>query len=830
MKRILSLILCVLMLISAVPMMAVSADEPTAKEFDDVKPGKWYYEGVMWCYENGYMTGESETIFAPSKDMTRAMLVTVLAAIAGVDTSADEYQQSPFVDVAAGKWYTGAVVWANQNDIANGISDDTFGYKNPVTREQLVVMVYQFMQMQGVDVSKVNENKYNACGDTDRVHSWAVEAMKWAVDNEIVSGTGTIDGAPQISPRDTATRAQIAVIVKAMLGKNLGGEHPVGSLTLGGADISEFAIVYGETHDYKKSATALTIAEYLRDHIAEATGVTLEIYSHTDREAVEGAKEILIGRTNREDAGFVTVDREGFELEDLVYEMQGNYLILASNEKYSGTYLAANRFLEDVLGFTNFTNDIYGYTSLASASIEDGTRVVASQHMEHFRSLQIGADNPFISPSEGSLTFCNPVHHIPMLACDGCDVSDDPLSYSHHVSHHMESDPCLSDSDTLDIIVKNVGIYLEKKNEEYKGAPFLFWFSQGDGEDYCKCENCAAIYRVWGRCATYVIALNHIADIYGEKYPNVQFVGVAYKYTIIPPKSVDEIDDKKYNEFIESYTERYVPMKDLSSNGRTIIMACTDTSCFSHAFNDPNCKNKSNSNVRFNERLLGWEKLFPKLYTWDYVYCDTFRHNPLPNIYEMWQNYSYYSEHGLKGICVQGADIDYADFAVLHTYLAAMLAREGTMTEAEFNDVVNGCLKAQYGSGWTYLREYIDQLEKLSSENEWHVWWKNSWNDILTEQQWADNIEYFNTLLDKALAYADTDAQKTEVLKVMTQLRFIEACLAYSKYASSELPADLEAYQVVNQAYADHIASIGDSSYQLPDNWSISKDPGEWEW
>ena len=57
MKRLLSMILCVLMLISAVPAMAVMADEPAAKAFDDVKPGKWYYEGVMWCAEQGYMAG-----------------------------------------------------------------------------------------------------------------------------------------------------------------------------------------------------------------------------------------------------------------------------------------------------------------------------------------------------------------------------------------------------------------------------------------------------------------------------------------------------------------------------------------------------------------------------------------------------------------------------------------------------------------------------------------------------------------------------------------------------------------------------------------------------
>ena len=105
----------------------------------------------------------------------------------------------------------------------------------------------------------------------------------------------------------------------------------------------------------------------------------------------------------------------------------------------------------------------------------------------------------------------------------------------------------------------------------------------------------------------------------------------------------------------------------------------------------------------------------------------------------------------------------------------------------------------------------------------------NDWDDMLTEQQWIDNIDYFNTLLDKALLFAETDEQKTEVKKVIVQIRFIEACLAYSKYKASQNPADLEAYQAVNQAYADHIESIGSSRYKLPGNWAISKDPTQWD-
>ena len=305
MKRIISFILCVLMIVSSLPMIVIAKADTNS--FTDVKEGKWYYDGVMWCADQGYMEGTSETTFSPSAEMTRAMLVTVLAAIAGVNT--DEYTGSPFKDVADGKWYTGAVIWANENGIANGISDDAFGYKNAITRETLVLMVYGFMKYMGVDVSGVGEKVYESFGDTDRVHDWALDAMKWAVTNEIISGTGSVDGALQLSPRATATRAQVAVIVKAMLNKNLGGEYPVGSFTLAGRDISEYTIVCGETFTDEEANAARDIGEHLAEAIANACGVRLNVVDDDEVEPVEGACEILIGKTNREDAGLVRVER-----------------------------------------------------------------------------------------------------------------------------------------------------------------------------------------------------------------------------------------------------------------------------------------------------------------------------------------------------------------------------------------------------------------------------------------------------------------------------------------------------------------------------------------
>ncbi len=814
MKRILSFILCVLMLVSMAP-MAISADD--AKSFDDVAEGKWYYEGVMWCYENGYMEGESETIFAPSKEMTRAMLVTVLAAIADVDTST--YTGSPFTDVGEGKWYTGAIVWANENNIANGISDDVFGYKNPVTREQLVVMVYGFMKYMNIDVRDVRETAFKRFGDKDTVHSWAVEAMKWAVTHEIISGTGTINGAPQLSPRSTATRAQVAVIVKAMLNKNLGGATPVGSLTLGGSDISEFSIVYGST--YRGYDSARDIAEQFKHIISAALRVNLAVYSDTELPAVEGAKEILIGRTNREDAGFVTVDREELVGDALLYEMQGNYLILASNEECAGTYLACTRFCEDNLGYTYYGlgNGLESFGSVKAAAIADGCRVTDKPYMDFITNYQYGGWDEFISPSETYLNFGNMVHSIPLLACSGCKGYNG-MEYDHHLEHYMNIDPCLSDPENIKTIIKNIKTVIAgSPNSE------LFWVSQSDGSDYCKCDNCAAVYRVWGRCATYIQLLNFIGEAIKDEYPGVKVVGLAYKYTMFAPKTADEVDQKKYDEFVASYEGEFLPPLDITSPDNVALCICTDNSCYSHAIDDPNCANKGYSNPRYDENFKKFTQIVPTIFVWDYLHADAYAHTPFPNIHKIWQNYNYFYRNGVTGTFMQGGTSPYADMCELRSYAVARLNFDPDMTFDEYSEFVNEFLAFYYGDGWTYIREYIDKFEELSNENEFHNWLTSWWHNVMTEEQWAENYDYFRGLWETALDLAYTNEEKYHVKQGMTTMLYVELQMAYHKYEASGKESDLEAFRVLNHAYAAHMNEVG---YRLPHSWSEGSNPDSW--
>ena len=182
----------------------VQVEEPApAEPFPDVDENDWFYDEVVYVYENGLMNGVENNQFAPNTATNRAMLATILYRLAGEPAVSGDL---PFTDVAAGTWYTDAVLWAAQNGIVNGLGENTFAPMNTLTREQLVTMLYRYAEAAGYDVSAAAD--LSGYPDADKVQTYAQEAMSWAVAEGIVEG---MDG--NLNPAGNATRAQIATIL-----------------------------------------------------------------------------------------------------------------------------------------------------------------------------------------------------------------------------------------------------------------------------------------------------------------------------------------------------------------------------------------------------------------------------------------------------------------------------------------------------------------------------------------------------------------------------------------------------------------------------------------
>ena len=182
----------------------VQTEEPApAEPFPDVDENDWFYDEVVYVYENGLMNGVENNQFAPNTATNRAMLATILYRLAGEPAVSGDL---PFTDVKSGTWYTDAVLWAAQNGIVNGLGENTFAPMNTLTREQLVTMLYRYAEAEGYDVSAAAD--LSGYPDAGKVQTYAQKAMSWAVAEGIVEG---MDG--NLNPAGNATRAQIATIL-----------------------------------------------------------------------------------------------------------------------------------------------------------------------------------------------------------------------------------------------------------------------------------------------------------------------------------------------------------------------------------------------------------------------------------------------------------------------------------------------------------------------------------------------------------------------------------------------------------------------------------------
>lgn len=173
--------------------------------FVDVPADAYYYDAVLWAAENGITGGVDDTHFAPYASCTRAQAVTFLWRAAGCP--APKSTDMPFTDVAEGRYYKQAVLWAVENGITLGTTDTTFSPNATCSRAQIVAFLWRSENMPAAGTA-------NSFTDV-AADAYYADAVNWAVENGITTGTG--DGTT-FSPSDNCNRAQIVTFLYRCLG------------------------------------------------------------------------------------------------------------------------------------------------------------------------------------------------------------------------------------------------------------------------------------------------------------------------------------------------------------------------------------------------------------------------------------------------------------------------------------------------------------------------------------------------------------------------------------------------------------------------------------
>ena len=167
-------------------------------EFDDVKPGAFYFDAVQWAVENGITNGTGKNTFSPNDVCSRYQIVMFLWRAAG---QPEAKAAVSFADVKPGDIFYEAVQWAVERGITKGTSSTSFSPFAPCTRGQIVTFLYR---------SAGSPKVSGACNFSDvSSGSFCHDAVIWASSEGITNGTS----AGRFSPNEGCTRAQVVTFL-----------------------------------------------------------------------------------------------------------------------------------------------------------------------------------------------------------------------------------------------------------------------------------------------------------------------------------------------------------------------------------------------------------------------------------------------------------------------------------------------------------------------------------------------------------------------------------------------------------------------------------------
>lgn len=178
----------------------------TATPFEDVPRLSKYYAAVTYAYDNGIFKGVKETNFSPKTGISRAMFVTALGRMCGIDTNV--YGERVFKDVSVDSWFAPYVEWAAKNGIVEGVGDGCFEPDAVLTREQMYKIFYAFACYLGYPDAET-EDVALAFVDKKQISDWACDGVAYCYKNNLIDE----EFFSYLKPKKSASRGEAAELI-----------------------------------------------------------------------------------------------------------------------------------------------------------------------------------------------------------------------------------------------------------------------------------------------------------------------------------------------------------------------------------------------------------------------------------------------------------------------------------------------------------------------------------------------------------------------------------------------------------------------------------------
>ena len=321
--------------------------------------------------------------------------------------------------------------------------------------------------------------------------------------------------------------------------ENQGGEVSAETLDLVVEGVSEYVIVYGENASATDKASAIELQNYLK----QISGVEIPAVSDST-EAVE--KEIIVGKTNREDAA--NINREELGTDGFVIKTTDSKLWIVGGEE-RGTIYGVYEFLEAYLGCRYYTSTIEKVPEMKTISLEpisEDKQIPIFEFRDHewadYRLDPISIKQKF----NGAVAFFNDVsgtdYFNALNFAGGSHVHN--LRYFVPAETYFESNPewfalnkdgtrnpdqlCLSNEEAVQKCIEAVKQWLkDNPNAE------LISVSQNDNQVECYCDECLQVASEEGGTSSgiYMRFVNQVANAIKEEYPDILVDNLAYRMT-----------------------------------------------------------------------------------------------------------------------------------------------------------------------------------------------------------------------------------------------------------------------------------------------------------
>ncbi|MEN6405830.1 MAG: DUF4838 domain-containing protein [Thermoguttaceae bacterium] len=453
----------------------------------------------------------------------------------------------------------------------------------------------------------------------------------------------------------------------------------------------------------RPTAPQTTAARELQEHLAKVTGATLKIVAE-DKVSPE-TPQIVVGPSDRMKQLLPTLDVNSLGYDGIVIKTVGKNLVLAGRPP-RGTLYAVYTFLEDVVGcrwWTSTESFFPKKPTLAIAALDinyspklryrEAFYTDAKEGVFATRSKCNGYFDRVSPEYGGHYNFAGFVHYnfagfvhtfYPLLP---------PKKYfAAHPEWYSEiggkrtterAQLCLTNEAMRKEFVRNALARLRKTPD----AGFIS-ISQNDWAGRCECAKCKAVEEEEGAPSGLLLRfVNAVAEDIGKEFPNVLVETLAYQYTRKPPKLA-------------------------RPRSNVVVRLCSIECSFVQPLEGP-------QNEKFCRDIVGWSKIAPKLFIWDYVANFSNYLIPHPNYRVLAPNIRFFVNHNTIGLFEQGdCGSSIGDFVRLRAWLIAHLMWNPNLDEKA---LIREFMQGYYGAAAPHLLAYLDVIGDAGERSGKHL-------------------------------------------------------------------------------------------------------------